>query len=127
MKLNMSFLIEDDELLEKYNEIWGKVRNSIKKEFDSEPVCDEKYLRTKIKSYNGKVNTNFQNNKTLKEGSQCIFESVILIDSVYRKDKSYYPQVLIEECTYVLKEKKMFKGCVHYIFASLFFMSKREQ
>ena len=33
----MSFLIKDDELLEKYNEIWEKVKNSIKKEFDSEP------------------------------------------------------------------------------------------
>ena len=30
------FLIKDSELLEKYNEIWGKVKNSIKKEFDSE-------------------------------------------------------------------------------------------
>ena len=58
----MSFLIKDDELLEKYNEIWENVRNSIKKEFDSEPVYDEKYLRTKIKSYNGKVNSNFRNN-----------------------------------------------------------------
>ena len=34
----MSFLIKDDELLEKYNEIWGKVKNIIKKEFNSEPV-----------------------------------------------------------------------------------------
>ena len=34
----MSFLIKDDELLEKYNEICEKVRNSIKTEFDSEPV-----------------------------------------------------------------------------------------
>ena len=34
----MSFLMKDDELLEKYNEIWGKVKNSIKKEFDSELV-----------------------------------------------------------------------------------------
>ena len=32
----MSFLMKDDELLEKYNEIWRKVKNSIKKEFDSE-------------------------------------------------------------------------------------------
>ena len=34
----ISFLIKDDELLKKYNEIWDKVKNSIKKEFDSEPV-----------------------------------------------------------------------------------------
>ena len=45
----MSFLIKDDELLEKYNKIWKKVSNSIKKGFDSEPVYNEKYLKTKIK------------------------------------------------------------------------------
>ena len=32
------FLIEDDDLLEKYNTIWDKVSADIKKEFDSEPV-----------------------------------------------------------------------------------------
>ena len=34
--------------------------------FDSEPVYNEKYLKAKIKFYNGKVNTNFHNNKILK-------------------------------------------------------------
>ena len=36
------------------------------------------------------------NNKIPKEGSQCICLSVILIDSVYRKDKHYYPKVFLE-------------------------------
>ena len=31
----MSFLIKDDELLEKYNKIWDKVSNTVKKRFDS--------------------------------------------------------------------------------------------
>ena len=62
----MSFFIKDDELLEKYNEIWGKVNNRIKKEFDSEPVYNEKYLKAKIKSYKGKINTNSHNNKIPK-------------------------------------------------------------
>ena len=47
MKLYIS---KDNGLLEKYNEIWEKVKNSIKKEFDSEPVYNEKYLKAKIKS-----------------------------------------------------------------------------
>ena len=37
----MYFLIEDDDLLEKYNTIWVKVSADIKKEFDSEPVYNE--------------------------------------------------------------------------------------
>ena len=37
----MYFLTEDDELLEQYNTIWDKVSAGIKKEFDSEPVCNK--------------------------------------------------------------------------------------
>ena len=50
----MSFLIKDDELLEKYNEIWEKVKNIIKNEFNSESVYNEKCLKANIKSYNVK-------------------------------------------------------------------------
>ena len=60
------FLIKDDELLKKY-EILEKVKNSLKNEFDSEPVYNEKYLKAKITSYNGKINTNFHNKKYQKK------------------------------------------------------------
>ena len=78
------------------------VCNIIKKESDSKSVYNEKYIKTKIKSYNGKINANFDNNKMPKEGSQCICLSVILIDSVYKKDKNYYPQVFLEKCKSVV-------------------------
>ena len=89
------------------NEILEKVNKSIKKEFDSELICSEKYLKTKIKSYKGKINTSFHNNKIPKEGSQCICLSVILIDSIIRIGNEYYSQVFLEECEYVVKEKKV--------------------
>ena len=66
----MCFLIKGNELLKKYNGIWEKVKTSLKKEFDSKPVYNEKYLKAKMKSYNGKINTNFHNNKIPREGSQ---------------------------------------------------------
>ena len=47
----MYFLIKDEDLIEKCNTILDKVSNDIKKEFDSEPVYDKKFLKTKIKSY----------------------------------------------------------------------------
>ena len=65
----MPFLIKDDQLLEKYNEILEKVKNSVKRDFNSETVYNEKYLKGKINSYNGKINTRFHNNKIPKEGS----------------------------------------------------------
>ena len=43
----MPILIKDKELLGKYNKIWDKATNSVKKVFDGEPVYNEKYLKTK--------------------------------------------------------------------------------
>ena len=37
------------------NKIWGEVRNSIKKEFDSQPAQNENYLKTKIKKNQHKL------------------------------------------------------------------------
>ena len=104
---HMSFLIKDDELLEKYNETWEKVSNGIKKGFDGEPVYNEKYLKTKLKS--GKISTNLHNDKIPKEGSQRICLTITLIDSVFRTGKNYHPQVFLEECKYVVKEERMSK------------------
>ena len=44
---SLSILIKQDEILEKYIELWEKVKNSIKKDFDSEPVYTEQYLKAK--------------------------------------------------------------------------------
>ena len=49
----------------------------------------------------------FINNNIPREGSLFIGLSIILIDSVFRTGKNYYPQVLLEECKYVVKEKKV--------------------
>ena len=47
----MYFLIEDDDLLNKYNTIWHKVSADIEKEFDSESVYNKEFFKTKIKSH----------------------------------------------------------------------------
>ena len=51
----MYFLIEDDDLLEKYSAIWEKVSADIKNKFDSEPVYNKIFLKTIIKSHGGEV------------------------------------------------------------------------
>lgn len=45
------FFTKNDQLINKYNKIWDKVSNSISEGFDIEPVTNEKYLKTKTKSY----------------------------------------------------------------------------
>ena len=49
------FLIEDYDLLEKYNTIWDKVSADIKREFNSEPVYNKEFLKNKIKSHGDEV------------------------------------------------------------------------
>ena len=99
-------MIKDDELPTKYK-ISDKVSNTISKGFVSEPVYNDKYLKIKLKSDKGKINTNFHNDKITKELSHCIWLSVILIDSVFRMGENYSPQVFLEECKYNVKEKNI--------------------
>ena len=73
-------------------------------EFDNEPVYvyvygdNHKYIKTKIKAYGDKVNTNFQGKKITKENASYTCFSLIILDSVIRVNKKYYPQTLLEEC-----------------------------
>ena len=85
----MYFVIEDNELLETYNDIWNKVGNSIKK-IDCEPIYNKKVLKTKTKSYSNKA-LDFPNNETIKVGSNYTCLAVILIDFVLKIEENYYP------------------------------------
>ena len=57
--------------------------------------------------YGDRVNTNFQGKKVPKENASCKCLSLIMLDSVIRVNKKYYPQILLEECKYVIKKNKM--------------------
>ena len=63
----MNLLVYDRKILEKYNKIWNKIKSLLKKELNSEPVYNDKYIKTKIKIYDNRVYTNFQNNKIPKD------------------------------------------------------------
>ena len=91
--------IEDDDLLEKYKSICNKVSNIINKE----PICNKKFLKSKISSYSDEI-TNFH--KKPKVGSNYPCLAVLLIDFVLKRDENYYPQVFLKKCKYTEKEKK---------------------
>ena len=96
-------------IVKKYTKIWEKVSILINTEFDSEPVYRDsnKYIKAKIKSYGDKVNTNFQSKKTPKENVSYKCLPLIMLDSVIRVSKKYYPQILLEECKYEIKKTKI--------------------
>ena len=101
---NMSFLIKDEEVIEKYEQIWYVVKNKLKIKFYSEPVYEYKYLKTKVKEYDGMIKTNFLGNGISKENMHYTCIACITIDSVMKMDKKYFPQVYLEECKYKIKK-----------------------
>ena len=105
----MSFKVSDNKLLKKYKKIWGKVGNLLNIKFDSEPVYGDvdKYIKTKIKIYEHRVNTKFQGQKVPKENASYKSISLIMLDSVIRVNKKYYPQTLLEICVNMCKSVNM--------------------
>ena len=60
-------MMKDDEVWEKYQPIWGVIRNKLGNKFHSESIYEEKYLKTKIREFNGVIKTNFLGNNIPKE------------------------------------------------------------
>ena len=104
---NMSFVTDDEEIYEKYNEIWEVVRKLLKVKFTVGPVRDDKYIIAKLKIFNGINRTTFTDNAIPIERNLYTCIPAIDIDSVLKIDnKRTYPQAYLEQCKYKLKERK---------------------
>ena len=98
------FLVYDQEVLNKCNKIWDKIKDSFGKRLDSEPVYNDKYIKTKISLYS----INFYDNKMLIEKKRYICLFVILLDSIFANlHKEYYSQIFLKECKYTVKNKEI--------------------
>ena len=73
------------------------------------PVYDEKYMKAKVREFNGVIKTNFLSDEVPKENEHYTCIACITIDSVMRMEKKNYPQVYLEECKYRMKKTKMTK------------------
>ena len=79
---NMSFLIKDDEVWEKYEKIWDVIKNKLSIKFHSKPIYEQKYLKAKVREFDGVIKTNFLGNDTPKENVHYICIACITINSV---------------------------------------------
>ena len=86
---NMSFKIEEDQVYIKYNSIWNKIKELLDIKFHSQPIYDDSYIKTKLKSFSEYV---------------CI--ACISIDSELKIGKKNYPQVYLEQCKYKIKKRE---------------------
>ena len=91
-KKNMSLLADDDVIL-KFNKIWKKIKKLLSVEFDSQPLYDEKYIKTRLKTFKVKAITKFTDNEILKENTYYSCIDAIWVNSVIKLEKENYPQV----------------------------------
>ena len=99
--------VENDGVLDKYNEIWDKIKNMLNIKFHTVPVYDEKYIKAKVREFDGMIKTNFLGDKALRENMHYTCIACITIDSIMRMEKKNYPQVCLEECKYRMKKTGM--------------------
>ena len=89
---NMSFITKDDRVLDKHNEIWYKIKKMLNIKFHSMPAYDEKYIKAKVREFNGAIKTNFLADEIPK-------------GSVHYKHHNY-PQAYSEDRKYRMKKIK---------------------
>ena len=80
----MSFLIKDDEVWEKYEEIWKLIKNKLGIKFHSEPIYEQKYLKGKVREFDGNIKTNFLGNGAPKKNVHYTCIACITIDSIMK-------------------------------------------
>ena len=111
---NMSFKIEDDSVYLQYNEIWNKIKELLGGvKFHSEPIYDDSYIKTKVKTFSEMIKTLFDGNEIPKEKIEYVCIACISVDSVLKTDKKNYPQVYLEQCKYKVKKREM-KSFIDY-------------
>ena len=75
----MPLHIDDDKLLEKYKTIWTNIEDLKNIELNALPVYDNRYVKTKIRTYGDKVYTNFRGLNVPEDGVECeLLQSFLL-------------------------------------------------
>ena len=83
------FTDKNGEALENYTELWDEVKDQIKAKSGDDPIEYEKdFIKARFES-----NDDLPLRKMLN-----IPVCIIIVKSVFQRDNSYYPQVLLYEC-----------------------------
>ena len=104
--VTMPFRVNNNKhILKNYNKIWKKIEKLMSIGFEIKPVYDDddKYIKTKIKKYAGRMITNLHSKKMRKEKAPCKCLSIIMLASVIKANKRYYPLLFLEEYKYEQK------------------------
>ena len=100
----MSLSIKNHEVWEKYEEIWNAIKNKLSIKFLSQPIYKNKYLKAKVRGFDGNIKTNFLGNDLSKENMYYTCIACITVDSVIKMNKKNYPEIYLEQCKYKVKK-----------------------
>ena len=103
---NMSSFIKNSKVWEKYEEISNVIKSKLNIKFQSQPISENKYLKAKVREFDGSIKTNFLGNNLPKENTYYTCIACITIDSIIKMNKKNYPHVYLEECK--CKVKKLY-------------------
>ena len=100
----MYFLIKNTKVWEKYEDIWNVIKNKLNIKFRSQSIYENKYLKAKVREFNGNIKTNFLGNNVPEEITYYTCIACVTLDSVLKMNKKNYPHVYLEECKYKVKK-----------------------
>ena len=80
------------------------IKNKLGIKFHSQSIYENKYLKAKVREFNGNIKTNFLGNHVPEENTYYTCIACITLDSVLKMNKKNYPQVYLEECKYKVKK-----------------------
>ena len=83
----MSFMVKNDDVLHKYNEIRDKINGEWNIKFHGMPVYDEKYIKTKVTEFNSVIKTKFLGDEVPKESVHYTCMACITTYFVLRMQK----------------------------------------
>ena len=110
---NMSFVTDDKDVYEKYNEIWEVVKKLLRLKFFVSPIRNDKYIISKLKIFKKINRTTFTDNVVPNENTHYNCIPAIDIDSVLKIDQKAFPQAYLEQCKYQLKKRKRSRSIDH--------------
>ena len=89
---NMSFMIKNVVCQDKYNEIWDKIKETLNIKFHSMLFYDEKYIKAKVREFNGVIKTSFLGDEIPKEGLHyaCMYICMCVCMYVFRHHKKMF-------------------------------------
>ena len=90
-----------------YKAVWNKIEDFKNIKWNTLPVFDDRYIKTKIRTYGNKVYTNFCGLNVPEDDIECASFTVISIDSLLVYEKKYYLQVYLDSCAYKIANKQM--------------------